>query len=89
MAAAREAVAHLVALGHRRIAFLGSRTGQERQPAHLRLRGWREELAASGIEPDESLVVVTDGYGREDGAAAMASSSTGASGPTPCSRTTT
>lgn len=89
VAAAREAVAHLVALGHRRIAFLGSRTGQERQPAHLRLRGWREELAASGIEPDESLVVVTDGYGREDGAAAMASSSTGASGPTPCSRTTT
>lgn len=63
---------HLIGLGHRRIAFLGSRTGRERQPAHLRLRGWREELAAAGIEPDEALVVVTDGYGREDGASAMA-----------------
>lgn len=72
MAAARDAVRHLIDLGHRRIAFLGSRTGRERQPAHLRLRGWREELAAAGIEADESLVVVTDGYGREDGAVAMA-----------------
>ncbi len=73
VAAARTAVRHLVDRGHRRIAFLGSRTGRERQPAHLRLRGWREELAAAGITPDEALVVVTDGYGREDGAAAMAS----------------
>jgi DNA-binding LacI/PurR family transcriptional regulator len=72
VAAARTAMRHLLELGHRRIAFIGSRTGRERQPAHLRLRGWREELAASGIEPDESLVVVTDGYGRGDGAAAMA-----------------
>jgi DNA-binding LacI/PurR family transcriptional regulator len=38
----------------------------------MRLRGWREELVAAGIEPDEALVVVTDGYGRADGAAAMA-----------------
>ncbi|MFD6278359.1 LacI family DNA-binding transcriptional regulator [Streptomyces sp. NPDC060209] len=72
VAAARAAVRHLVAQGNRRIAFLGSRTGQERQPAHLRLRGWREELAAAGITPDESLVVVTEGYGREDGATGMA-----------------
>ncbi|MFC6599043.1 LacI family DNA-binding transcriptional regulator [Kitasatospora paranensis] len=72
VAAAREAVRHLLSLGHRRIAFLGSRTGHERQPAHMRLRGWREELVAAGIEPDEALVVVTDGYGRADGAAAMA-----------------
>ncbi|MEU9358552.1 LacI family DNA-binding transcriptional regulator [Streptomyces sp. NPDC048301] len=72
VAAARAAVRHLIGQGKRRIAFLGSRTGRERQPAHLRLRGWREELAAAGIAPDESLVVVTDGYGREDGAAGMA-----------------
>ncbi|MEU1896301.1 LacI family DNA-binding transcriptional regulator [Streptomyces pristinaespiralis] len=72
VAAAREAVRHLIGLGHRRIAFLGSRTGRERQPAHLRLRGWREEHAAAGLEADDALVVVTDGYGREDGASAMA-----------------
>lgn len=72
VAAARTAVRHLLDLGRRRIAFLGSRTSRERQPAHLRLRGWREELAAAGLEPDESLVVATDGYGRGDGAAAMA-----------------
>ncbi|WP_079165378.1 LacI family DNA-binding transcriptional regulator [Streptomyces sampsonii] len=72
VAAAREAVGHLVALGRRRIAFLGSRTGRERQPAHLRLRGWRQELEAHGLPADDSLVVVTDGYGRADGAHAMA-----------------
>ncbi|MFD4156826.1 LacI family DNA-binding transcriptional regulator [Streptomyces hydrogenans] len=71
VAAARTAVRHLLDLGRRRIAFLGSRTGRERQPAHLRLRGWREELTAAGVTPDESLVVATDGYGRGDGAAAM------------------
>ncbi|MGN9790770.1 LacI family DNA-binding transcriptional regulator [Streptomyces sp. OZ13] len=72
VAAAREAVRHLIGLGHRRIAFLGSRTGRERQPAHLRLRGWREEHAAAGLKADDALVVVTDGYRREDGASAMA-----------------
>ncbi|MGW1885861.1 LacI family DNA-binding transcriptional regulator [Streptomyces sp. NPDC001970] len=72
VAAARSAVRHLLDLGRRRIAFLGSRTSRERRPAHLRLRGWREELAAVGLEPEDSLVVATDGYGRADGAAAMA-----------------
>lgn len=72
VAAAREAVRHLLSLGRRRIAFIGSRTGRERQPAHLRLRGWREELVAAGLEPDEALVAATDGYGRADGATAMA-----------------
>ncbi|MFH8926999.1 LacI family DNA-binding transcriptional regulator [Streptomyces pristinaespiralis] len=72
VAAARTAVRHLLDLGRERIAFLGSRTDRERRPAHLRLRGWREELAADGREPDETLVVATDGYGRADGAAAMA-----------------
>ncbi|MFE5659951.1 LacI family DNA-binding transcriptional regulator [Streptomyces sp. NPDC056517] len=71
VAAARKAVRHLVGLGRRRIAFLGSRTDRERRPAHLRLRGWREELVASGLEPAETLVVATDGYGRSDGATAM------------------
>ncbi|MYS42319.1 LacI family transcriptional regulator, partial [Streptomyces sp. SID5998] len=43
VAAAREAVRHLISLGRRDIAFLGARRGRS-QPAHLRLRGWREAL---------------------------------------------
>jgi DNA-binding LacI/PurR family transcriptional regulator len=72
VAAARTAVRHLLDLGNRRIAFLGARLESERQPAHLRLRGWREEIRAAGLVPDESLVIATDGYGRTDGATAMA-----------------
>ena len=71
VAAARSAVRHLTGLGHRRIAFLGARRESARRPAHLRLRGWREELTAAGLPCDDSLVAATDGYGRVDGAAAM------------------
>ncbi|WP_328581818.1 LacI family DNA-binding transcriptional regulator [Streptomyces sp. NBC_00370] len=72
VAAARTAVRHLLDLGRRRIAFLGAQQESARQPAHLRLRGWREEIAASGGTPEQSMVVVTGGYDRRDGAAAMA-----------------
>ncbi len=53
-AAARSAVAHLTARGHRRIAFLGG-------PALLftaaeRFRGYQEDLAASGVPVDPTLV---------------------------------
>ncbi|MBP0456903.1 LacI family DNA-binding transcriptional regulator [Streptomyces montanisoli] len=72
IAAARTAVRHLLDLGRRRIAFLGARHESERQPAHLRLQGWRAEIEANGMTPPESLVVATDGYGRRDGAVAMA-----------------
>jgi DNA-binding LacI/PurR family transcriptional regulator len=71
VAAARTAVRHLLDLGRRRIAFLGAREESARQPAHLRLRGWREEILASGGTPDESLVAATSGYDRRDGAVAM------------------
>ncbi|MEU3795658.1 LacI family DNA-binding transcriptional regulator [Streptomyces fructofermentans] len=71
IAAARAAVAHLLGLGRRRIAFLGARRDSS-QPALLRLRGWREELTASGVPVDEGLVAATDGWGRADGARAMA-----------------
>ncbi|UWE10600.1 LacI family DNA-binding transcriptional regulator [Actinacidiphila bryophytorum] len=71
VAAARTAVRHLTGLGRRRIAFLGARRELARQPAHLRLRGWREELTAAGLPHDDTLVAATDGYGRWDGAAAM------------------
>ncbi|GJF30921.1 LacI family transcriptional regulator [Kitasatospora sp. NE20-6] len=72
VAAARLAVRHLIDLGRRRIAFLGARRESARRPAHLRLRGWREELTAAGLPCGDDLVVGTDAYGREDGARAMA-----------------
>lgn len=72
VAAARAAVAHLLGLGRRRIAFIGARQESSRQPAHLRLRGWREELAQAGLVADPALVVETAGYDRRDGARAMA-----------------
>ncbi|MFE0464205.1 LacI family DNA-binding transcriptional regulator, partial [Kitasatospora sp. NPDC058965] len=72
VAAARLAVRHLIGLGRRRIAFLGARKESLRQPAHLRLRGWREELLSAGAAAHDELVVATDGYDRRDGASAMA-----------------
>jgi LacI family transcriptional regulator len=53
---ARTAVEHLLAGGHRRIAFIGDDalifTATER------LRGYRETLAEAGIAADESLIVL-------------------------------
>lgn len=72
IAAARAAVRHLLDLGRRRIAFLGSREGRAHEPAHLRLLGWQAELADYGVPADDELVVFAQGWGREDGAAAMA-----------------
>ncbi|RFU83242.1 LacI family transcriptional regulator [Streptomyces triticagri] len=72
VAAARAAVRHLTGLGRTRIAFLGARTDTANQPAHLRLRGWREELKESGLDPAESLVGPVGGWDRGDGAVAMA-----------------
>ncbi|WP_042405111.1 LacI family DNA-binding transcriptional regulator [Streptacidiphilus carbonis] len=72
VAAARAAVRHLLDLGRRHIAFLGARQESARQPAHLRLRGWRQEITASGGVARDALVAATEGYDRRDGAVAMA-----------------
>lgn len=58
IAAARQAVEHLTALGHRRIAHI---TGP--LPERLavdRLAGYRSALAAAGIAADEALIVEGD-----------------------------
>lgn len=68
-AGAEQAVSHLVALGHRRIAFAGpgfSATGVVRR----RFDGYRKVLEDNGIEVDESLVYnveTTHEGGREFG----------------------
>ncbi len=51
---AREAVAHLLAAGHRRIAFLGDLT--DIATASERYRGYVDALRSAGIEVDERLV---------------------------------
>lgn len=72
VAAARCAVRHLLGRGRTRIAYLGARTDSVNQPAHLRLDGWREELAAAGVPAPDGLVVPVGGWDRDDGARAMA-----------------
>lgn len=53
--ASREAVAYLVGLGHRRVAF-GTHVVDDSDHAD-RLTGYREALGAAGVPFDESLVV--------------------------------
>lgn len=51
--AAREAVRHLVALGHRRIAFIGG--GQGSSARRERLAGYRQGLSEAGLAADPRL----------------------------------
>lgn len=53
---ARSAAEHLLALGHRRIAFLGGRP--DLRSAQLREEGFRAALAAAGLTPDPELMKV-------------------------------
>lgn len=63
---ARRAVAHLLAHGHTRIAFIGD--DARIFTATERLRGYHETLAEAGIAADESLTVL--GAGNADAAEA-------------------
>ena len=51
---ARQAIAHLAAYGHRRIAFLGAKLAVA--TAGERLAGYERGLVENGIKPDERLV---------------------------------
>ncbi|HVC79072.1 MAG TPA: LacI family DNA-binding transcriptional regulator [Chloroflexota bacterium] len=51
----RLAVQHLLALGHRRIAFLG--TARDYSFSHFRFEGYQDALLAAGIPCDNHLVV--------------------------------
>jgi len=71
--AGRTAVQHLVDLGHRRIGMLrtSDTDGTTWSSDLLRVRAWRETLAAAGLDaPDELLA--TETYGVDAGARAMA-----------------
>jgi LacI family repressor for deo operon, udp, cdd, tsx, nupC, and nupG len=68
-AAAREAVEHLLGLGHVRIAHIAGPAGNILTAQ--RLKGWRAALAAAGHAADDRLIAFGD-YSFASGAAAMA-----------------
>ncbi len=61
-----DAMAYLIALGHRRIGFIGGRP--DLQSAQRRLEGYYDALEYAGIAPDPDLVVTGD-FKRATGAA--------------------
>jgi DNA-binding LacI/PurR family transcriptional regulator len=71
VAAAAAATGHLIGLGRRRIAAVGSQPRPQSQTAHLRMRGYRDALCAAGMTLFPDLVCEVDRYGRADGAAAV------------------
>ncbi|MEU6390608.1 LacI family DNA-binding transcriptional regulator [Streptomyces sp. NPDC046939] len=70
--AAREATAHLLARGRRRIAVIGGRVRGPQGTDRLRTDGYREALKEAGIAFDTALVVPVDAYHWQDGARAAA-----------------
>lgn len=72
VAAVGEAVAHLAEQGRRRIAAIGAQHTASGETAHIRLTGYREGLARSGLRYDPALVAEAPAFHREDGARAMA-----------------
>ncbi|MGV9555454.1 LacI family DNA-binding transcriptional regulator [Streptomyces sp. NPDC003522] len=68
--AAREATAHLLARGRRRIAVVGRQTAPHAATSATRLTGHRQALAAAGLTPDEALAPPVAAYHRADGVAA-------------------
>ncbi|WDZ85465.1 LacI family DNA-binding transcriptional regulator [Micromonospora cathayae] len=71
VAAAHEITSHLIGLGRRRIAAVGSQRDPEGASARLRLAGYRAALAAAGLGYDERLVAPAPAWHRADGAAAV------------------
>ncbi|QNK82192.1 LacI family DNA-binding transcriptional regulator [Nakamurella sp. PAMC28650] len=69
--AAKDAVAHLVAAGARRVAVIGAEPGAGRETSRLRLRGYRAAVKAAGQRPDPGLVQAVGTFHRQDGAEAM------------------
>ena len=62
VAGAREATAHLLGHGHRRVAFIGD--SLEIATTARRLKGYREALAEAGLAPEQHLVVLEADAGR-------------------------
>lgn len=70
VAAAREITNHLIQLGRRRIAAIGSQR-TDGASARLRLAGYLDALRAAGLDHGEAQVAPAPAWHRADGAAAM------------------
>jgi len=70
-AAAATATAHLINLGHRRIAAIGAQDTGPNETAVLRLEGYRSALAEASLPWRPELVGPVAEFHRADGAAAM------------------
>ncbi|MCL2464994.1 MAG: LacI family transcriptional regulator [Micrococcales bacterium] len=57
VAGTRAVVAHLLAIGCRRIALLGALAADGTEASRLRIRGYREELTTAGHEVDPDLIL--------------------------------
>jgi DNA-binding LacI/PurR family transcriptional regulator len=71
VAAAREAVEHLIESGYRRIAAIGWQDPTPRATAQQRMAGYRQALEAAGLTTEPALFPPVRAYFRPDGAAAM------------------
>jgi DNA-binding LacI/PurR family transcriptional regulator len=71
VAAAREAVRHLLMSGCRRVAALGGSPAPSDITSRQRLKGYRSALRAAGIAAGDELYVPTAEYARRDAAAAV------------------
>jgi DNA-binding LacI/PurR family transcriptional regulator len=71
VAAARDATAHLIALGRRRVAAIGHQSRPPGETGQLRSAGYREALRNAGLRFRKSLVVPTPSFHRSSGASAM------------------
>jgi DNA-binding LacI/PurR family transcriptional regulator len=58
--AAEEATAHLIALGRRRIAFVGHERTDLSQTSRLRIAGYQQALERAAIAADPALLVASD-----------------------------
>lgn len=71
VAAARAATDHLISLGRRRIAAIGTIGDSPGGTWSVRLAGYHEALAAAGMPADEQLEPRTQNFHYDQGAAAM------------------
>ncbi|MFV0429492.1 MAG: LacI family DNA-binding transcriptional regulator [Arachnia sp.] len=69
--ASAAATAHLLGLGRRRIALIGSHPGENVGSAALREQGFRNALASAGVPVDEELIGVCQAWHRVTGQSTM------------------
>lgn len=66
-AAAKVATLHLTKAGRRRVAAVGAHSRASSPMADLRLQGYLDALAESGLPADDRLIVRTEAFLRQDG----------------------